>query len=86
MKSAGVKMRKIAIASVLGLALLIGMVTSALAITNGQTNRNEPPMSAWWCLMMQMDLHGTTCASGTTTEKLHCMDLICQVINFMGKH
>jgi hypothetical protein len=43
MKSTGVKMRKIAIASVLGLALLIGMVTSALAITNGQTNRNEPP-------------------------------------------
>lgn len=43
MKNTGVKMRKIAIESVLGLALLIGMVTSALAITNVQTDRDEPP-------------------------------------------
>ena len=43
MRSMGVKMKKIAIESVLALALLIGMVTSAMAITNGQTDRDEPP-------------------------------------------
>ena len=36
-------MRKNAIANVLGLALLIGMVTSALATTKGQTDGDEAP-------------------------------------------
>jgi hypothetical protein len=36
MKSTGVKMRQIAIASVIGLAFMLGMVNNVMAITNGQ--------------------------------------------------
>ena len=43
MKSKGVKMRKIAIASVIGLAFVLGMVNNVMAITNGQPDGNEHP-------------------------------------------
>jgi hypothetical protein len=43
MKSKKVKMRKVAIASVIGLALVLGMVNNVLAITNGQTDDNRHP-------------------------------------------
>jgi len=43
MKSNEVKMRKIAIASVIGLALVLGMVNNVLAITNGQPDGDEHP-------------------------------------------
>jgi hypothetical protein len=43
MKNKKVKMRKIAIASMIGLALVLGMVNNVLAITNGQTDDNRHP-------------------------------------------
>jgi hypothetical protein len=43
MKSKDVKIRKIAIVSVIGLALVLSMVTGAQAITNGQPDGNEHP-------------------------------------------
>jgi hypothetical protein len=43
MKNKKVKMRKIAIVSVIGLAVVLGMVTGALAIINGQPDGDEHP-------------------------------------------
>lgn len=43
MKIKEINMRKIAFASVVGLALVLSMVTSALAITNGQPDGNNHP-------------------------------------------
>lgn len=46
MKIKEIKKRKIVFAGVVGLALVLGMVTSALAITNGQPDEDNHPMSA----------------------------------------
>lgn len=71
-------MRKIAIVSVIGLALVLGMVNSAMAITNGQPDEDEHP---YVCLVVFDNANGPAwrCSGTLLTPTLvltagHCTD------------
>lgn len=79
MKKTLAKMRKIAIASVIGLAIVLGMVNNVLAITNGQPDGDEHP---YVCLVVFDNADGTPawrCSGSLLTSTIvltagHCTD------------